>query len=171
MPRLFGRVIPGMMVKRGTPSLRLRSEMRLLGERNLDVAVGAVRSRAGKGAALGGVGVAVGDRLQGVVDDPDQQVIDQVLADRKIGDRRNAQALELGGGTDPGEKQEARRIERPGTDDDLARADRLHRAIVALDNDTLSAGAVHREPQHRVSRSADADSVDPAPGRRTRGRR
>ena len=57
VPRLFGRVIPGMIVKRGRPSFALRREVGLLGERDLDVAVGAVRRRAGEGAALGAVGV------------------------------------------------------------------------------------------------------------------
>ena len=104
--------------------------------------------RSSEGASLGGVGVAVGDRLQRVVDDPNQQVIDQVLAYRQIGDGRDAQPFKLGRRADPREKQEARRIECSGREDHLTRADRLLRAIVALDDYTLSAGAVHREPEH-----------------------
>jgi hypothetical protein len=115
----------------------------LLGERDLDVTVGAIWRRASEGAALGGVGVAVGDRLQRVVNDPDQQVIDQVLAHRQIGDWRDAEPFQLGRGADPREEQDPGRIECTGAEDHLSRGNRLQRSIVTLDDYASGAVTLH----------------------------
>ena len=72
-------------------------------------------------------------------------MIDQVLADRQIGDGRDAELLQLGRGADPGEEQDAGRIERSGAKDHLSRGNRLQRAIVALDGDAPRAVALHHE--------------------------
>ena len=65
------------------------------------------------------------DRLPGVVDDPDQQVVEQVAAHGQVDHRVDADLLEVGGGADARSHEQLRRVERAGRDDDLARVDPL----------------------------------------------
>ena len=148
MPRLLGRVIPGMMVKRGTPSLRLRGEVRLLGERDLDVAVGAVGRRASEGAALGAVGVD--SRRSAAASRRRSRSAGDRSGSRRPADRRpGAMPSRSSCAAGPMPESSKRRGESNAPAQRITSpAAIVSGAVVALDDDAASVGAVHRQPEN-----------------------
>ncbi len=111
------------------------------------------------------------DRLRALVDEPQQQVVLEVLADaRQVGDHRDAVLAQERGGPEAGQLQELRRLDRARAQQHLARC--AHRGLRAV---TPIADA-HRAPPLELDAGRAGTGLDrqvgpPARGLEIRGRR